>query len=216
MGRPPTTEVRRRQIVEALLRVMAERGYERASVAEIAREAGLAPGLVHYHFATKQEILLSLVDALAEGAGQRIDERLAGAGAEPLSRVDAFIDALLERGSRADPAAVACWVAVGAEAIEQPEVREAFGRAVLGLRDRLAPLLGAAAPHLARRERAGAAAAVLAAVQGYFLLSSAVPGAVPAGSAAPAARAMARALLAAPAPGARPAPRRGSTRKQKP
>ena len=47
MARPSNTEERRQQIVQGLLRVMAERGYERASIAEIARAAGLTPGLVH-------------------------------------------------------------------------------------------------------------------------------------------------------------------------
>ena len=56
MARPSNTEERRQQIVEGLLRVMAERGYERASIAEIAKAAGLSPGLVHYHFTEKQEL----------------------------------------------------------------------------------------------------------------------------------------------------------------
>ena len=40
---------------------MADRGYERASVTAIAKAAGLTPGLVHYHFHNKKEILLALV-----------------------------------------------------------------------------------------------------------------------------------------------------------
>jgi TetR/AcrR family transcriptional repressor of bet genes len=65
MARPSNTEERRQQIVEGLLRVMAKRGYERASIAEIAKEAGLSSGLVHYHFKDKQEILLTAVEQLA-------------------------------------------------------------------------------------------------------------------------------------------------------
>lgn len=53
MPRPSNTAERQEQIVLGLLEVMAERGYEKASVASIARAAELSPGLVHYHFQTK-------------------------------------------------------------------------------------------------------------------------------------------------------------------
>ena len=33
----------------------------------IAREASLAPGLVHYHFTNKQEILVALVEQIPGG-----------------------------------------------------------------------------------------------------------------------------------------------------
>lgn len=58
MARPTNTDARRAEIVEAMLRVMARRGYARASIAAIAEEAGLTAGLVHYHFRNKQAILL--------------------------------------------------------------------------------------------------------------------------------------------------------------
>ena len=58
MPRPSNTDARREQIVLGLQRVMAERGYEKATVSAIAQAAGLTPGLVHYHFKNKQEMLL--------------------------------------------------------------------------------------------------------------------------------------------------------------
>src|ERR1051325_1811277 len=61
MPRPSNTALRQDQIKDALLSVMAERGFDAATVAHIAQAAGLAPGLVHYHFASKQQILLALV-----------------------------------------------------------------------------------------------------------------------------------------------------------
>ena len=93
MGRPSNTEERRQQIVAGLLRVMSERGYERASVAEIARAASLSPGLVHYHFKDKQEILLTAVEQLAARVRTRVSTRLQRAkGAR--AQVDAFVAAL--------------------------------------------------------------------------------------------------------------------------
>ena len=71
MGRKPNTELRRQQIVAALLQEMAEAGYERASTKSIAARAGLAPGLLHYHFSSKEEILLELLEGLLADARAR-------------------------------------------------------------------------------------------------------------------------------------------------
>src|SRR5688572_16936359 len=96
MGRPSNTEERRQQIVAGLLRVMSERGYERASVAEIARAASLSPGLVHYHFKDKQEILLTLVEQLTARVRERVAARLAQVrGEDARARVEAFLDSFL-------------------------------------------------------------------------------------------------------------------------
>ncbi|MDC0709412.1 TetR family transcriptional regulator C-terminal domain-containing protein [Stigmatella sp. ncwal1] len=193
MGRPSNTDERRQQIVAGLLRVMSERGYERASVAEIAKAAGLSPGLVHYHFHDKQEILLSLVEQLARGVRERVAAGLARVeGDNPRARVDAFLDAYLATGEDANPAAVASWVTISAEAIRQPEVRAIYESVVRADLQHLEDLVDA----LTGRRRAQAiAAGLFAAIQGYFVLAASVPGVVPPGSAASTVRRMASGLL---------------------
>jgi len=44
---------KRENIIQAAYRVLAERGYDAASTKEIAREAGVAQGLIGYYFASK-------------------------------------------------------------------------------------------------------------------------------------------------------------------
>jgi TetR/AcrR family transcriptional repressor of bet genes len=183
-----------------MLEVVAERGFDGASVAEVARRAGLAPGLVHYYFADKVAIACALVEHLGELGAER--EAAWVARAPEGGRAGAAVDAYLARGPEAAPAVVACWVALGAEAVRRPEVRSAYGRVLGEAASRLGALLcldGVTAPAGARH----AAAAVVAAIQGYFQLSVAVPALVPAGSAAGAVRAMLEGLRAAGA-----APRR--------
>jgi AcrR family transcriptional regulator len=51
----------RQKIVTAAFSVLAERGSHDASIKEIAKAAGIAPGLVHYYFASKGELLLEIV-----------------------------------------------------------------------------------------------------------------------------------------------------------
>src|SRR5690348_6252199 len=108
MARTPNTLQRRRQIALALQQVMAAKGYDGASIHDIASAAQLTPGLVHYHFENKQAILLALLDHLAEQQGQRIDAQVDGKNG--LEAVDAFIDAHLALGRSADPEALACWI----------------------------------------------------------------------------------------------------------
>ncbi|ADO73817.1 Transcriptional regulator, TetR family [Stigmatella aurantiaca DW4/3-1] len=172
---------------------MSERGYERASVAEIAKAAGLSPGLVHYHFHDKQEILLTLVEQLAQGVRERVAAGLARVEKDhPRARVDAFLDAYLATGEDANPTAVASWVTISAEAIRQPEVRAIYERVVRTDLQHLEDLVDV----LTGRQRAKAiAAGLFAAIQGYFVLAASVPGVVPPGSAASTVRRMASGLL---------------------
>lgn len=185
--------------MSALLRSMARRGYERSSVADIAGEAGLSPGLLHYHFSAKQEILLELVGRIGRLLEDRFRRRTARAGSRPRPRLFAYIDAHVGLGPDADANALACWVAVGAEALRQPEVREVYSRAVAADLDRLRGLLR----EVLRDERrstehlAAMASAIRAAIEGAYQLGCAAPGSIPRGSAAPMIRWMAEGLIAA-------------------
>lgn len=122
MGRRPNTDQRRRQIIAALLAELAAVGYARASVRSIAARAGLAPGLVHYHFDSKEAILVALVEGLVEEAERRA--QAAFAAATPAERLAAFVDARVGLGTGADPEAVSAWVMILGEASALPPVRE--------------------------------------------------------------------------------------------
>ncbi|MCB9753928.1 MAG: TetR/AcrR family transcriptional regulator [Myxococcales bacterium] len=192
MPRPRNTEARREQIIDGLLAVMGERGYERATVAAIARAAALSPGLIHYHFTSKRAILLALVEQLVARFEARRDALLRRAGNDPKDRIDAFVSAYLARGAGEDPAVVAAWVVVGAEATRQPEVRAIYRRAIAARLDALTDLLRA---RLRQRGRSGRgakrlAAGVIAAIEGAYQLAAAAPELLPAGYAAPAVRQM--------------------------
>lgn len=171
MPRPSNTQERRQQIVDALLPVMAERGYEGASIQAIARRAGLAPGLIHYHFESKQQILLEAVRQLTALFERRF-QALAAAASTPRERLRAFIDARLARGAGASQTAVAAWVIVGAEAVRQPEVKAAFQEVMRAQRALLERLLrDQAGEGLGAREAQHLCAIVLAAIEGAFQLS---------------------------------------------
>lgn len=52
---------RRAQILRGAARVFLERGYDRASMDEIAREAGLTKPGLYYHFSSKTELLFAVM-----------------------------------------------------------------------------------------------------------------------------------------------------------
>lgn len=197
MGRPSNTETRRREIVEGLRKVMAREGYDGATIAGVAREAGLTSGLVHYHFSNKLEILLALITQLATDQDTALSAALASAEGDPVRELAAFIDLHLATGKSSDPAALASWVTISAEAIRSTEVREAYQAA---LHDRAALLealirRGVSAGKFHTRSPKEASSAILATIQGYFVLAATARDLIPRGSAARATRLMIQGLL---------------------
>src|SRR5262249_4898140 len=54
-------EARRRQIVAATIETLAEVGFNKTSLAEIARRAGISKGVISYHFAGKRDLIEQVV-----------------------------------------------------------------------------------------------------------------------------------------------------------
>ena len=173
MGRPSNTEQRKQEIVNALLRVMAERGYEKASIQAIAQEAGLAPGLIHYHFKTKQEILLGLVNWIANSASERL-KRMESESNESWDKLSTFINARLATGETELPEVVSAWVVIAGESIRQPEIKEIYQ----GLIDQQLNLLKTLIAEVWKGKSAKSnevihlSAIVIAAMEGAFQLSA--------------------------------------------
>lgn len=66
---------RRDQIVRAAIETIAEVGYAKASIKEIARRVGISGGLISYHFAGKDELLQQVVADIRASLDQSIIER---------------------------------------------------------------------------------------------------------------------------------------------
>ena len=90
---------RRTRIVKAARKLLAEEGYDRVTMKRVAKEAGVAQGLIHYYFSGKDEILLEvLMEASREYT--RESERLASSLPEGESLAEAALAATRERVSR--------------------------------------------------------------------------------------------------------------------
>jgi len=77
-----------RRILDTAARCVATRGAAAVSLADVAAEAGVSKGLIHYHFRDKETLLVRLVDELAEGVVAR--ERTALEGHSPATTIDAL------------------------------------------------------------------------------------------------------------------------------
>ena len=192
MARPTNREERRADIVAGLMKTLPRYGYERSTTARIAEAAGLSTGLIHHHFANKQAILLALADTLDALVRARMQD-----GSTPRKALHAFIDAHLALGEGASEEAVGCWVALGAEAVFQPEVGEVYRAMIESRRDELLRRLRDVCRDEGRSTRGldVVAGSLLALVEGFFQLAAASPGVIPRGSAAANARAIADKLL---------------------
>jgi AcrR family transcriptional regulator len=57
-------EARRTQIIEAAINVLAEYGYVNTSFARIAKQAGISPSLISYHFTNKEELTAEVYQSI--------------------------------------------------------------------------------------------------------------------------------------------------------
>jgi TetR/AcrR family transcriptional repressor of bet genes len=205
MTRRPNTAERRAEIVTGLLAVMAERGYDGASIGDIAASARLAPGLVHYHFSNKLEIL---VEATREVAAdhERLLDRALGVTTSATAALDAIVDVHLGLGAHADPDRLACWIQIAGEAIRHPQIAAAYRAVIAGLANRIARVIenGIAVGELACDDPRAAGAALTAAIQGYFVMAATARDTIPRGSAAASARLMLQGLVRFVGPRAKP------------
>jgi len=95
MGRKSNAPKRREQIVWALYDCLAEKGHEKVTVKEIAAQAKLPPGVIHYYFKSKDEIVSTLAEAILEKYSKIVDLRLAEAKSIE-QRIDIIIEFLVD------------------------------------------------------------------------------------------------------------------------
>ncbi len=60
---PKVIEDRREQIIDAAMRVFAEKGFTRATNRDVAKEAGITTGLIYYYFENKEAVLKAVLEA---------------------------------------------------------------------------------------------------------------------------------------------------------
>jgi AcrR family transcriptional regulator len=73
-------EERKKQILQAATRVFAAKGFEGATISDIADEAGVAEGSIYNYFKNKNDLLISLPRQMIEPTIENINIRMSIAG----------------------------------------------------------------------------------------------------------------------------------------
>ena len=83
--------LRRTQLTAAAYRVVSRKGYYNFTIKDIAREAGLSTGLVHYYFKDKQELLFTLLKEMNNNLRVYLNRALAKSD-DPREKLSIFLD----------------------------------------------------------------------------------------------------------------------------
>jgi len=97
LGRKSKAYERREQIVWALYECLSEKGHEKITIKEIAQQAGLPHGVIHYYFKSKDEIVSALVEALQVKYETILSERLRSVSSGRQDLLEIAVDYLTEK-----------------------------------------------------------------------------------------------------------------------
>jgi AcrR family transcriptional regulator len=88
-------EEKRQAIIDAAIKAFAKKGYQYATIEEIAKEAGVAKGLVHVYFENKLDLLLSVILLFAQTVNQINQEKLSRLQ-DPVAKLHALFSTFQE------------------------------------------------------------------------------------------------------------------------
>ncbi len=88
-------EKKRKAIIEAAIETFAKKGFHRAKISEIAKQARVADGTVYLYFKNKDELLMKAFEHLFEDKLKSITTRV-NQEDSPAARLDKFFDLHIE------------------------------------------------------------------------------------------------------------------------
>jgi AcrR family transcriptional regulator len=137
---------RRGRILDGAMRVFAERGYEGASMAEIARAGGVTAAVIYDHFASKQELHGALLEEQTDALLAHVGSAVGSAGPESEQRMRVGVDAFFEF-VQANPFA---WRLIFRDPSADPEIAAVHTRIHQRATEGIAVFLDVSAPEALR------------------------------------------------------------------
>ncbi len=122
MPRPSVEAERKAQILASTCKVIASEGFRHLRVSDVAKDAGVSGGTVHYYFETKRE----LTDAAFEHCFEQSLKRrrwILESDESPLSRLRMVVESYLPEGAETVEA-WKVWAELWVEAIRNTELQE--------------------------------------------------------------------------------------------
>jgi AcrR family transcriptional regulator len=89
-------ERRRQQIIVAAKRVFSQKGFNKATMEDIARESELSPGTLYLYFKNKEELYASLSLRILYFQNIRVEQVVAEENRDPESKVKHLVEAMFD------------------------------------------------------------------------------------------------------------------------
>lgn len=121
ISRADQADHRRAELLAATRRVVLERGLANTRVSDVARAVKVSGGLIHYHFATKDELITAMLRATLDIEKAGLAE-LTEPSAPAVERLDRVLRSYIPE-SRSDQSWL-LWLDVWNVALREPTVRE--------------------------------------------------------------------------------------------
>jgi len=146
-SKPPQRQ-RGRERVAALLRaaaaVFAERGYDAATMTEVAARAGASIGSLYQFFPTKELLAAAVLQAYLDGVYRQLEDLAVRADAMPVGLLSDTLFGLLGAARAAYPAFAALVEGLGPPPAMTADIRREMRRQLAAILQRRAPALPAA------------------------------------------------------------------------
>lgn len=117
--RKASKDVRRQQLIDATLSVLAQKGYASLTIADVARAAGLSVGIISFHFEGKEKLLAACLQFLADEYYNNWKTCLARAGTSAAQKLEAVVLADFS-DEIYTPQKLAAWIAFWGETQGRP------------------------------------------------------------------------------------------------
>ena len=141
---------RRRELVEATLAVIADKGLEHATVREIAVRAGVTPGLIRHYFTGKDELVIAAYSHHVDTMRLASERAIGSAGGDPVARLATFVAANLSPPIL-DPVNLSLWAAFITLIRTEPAMDAVHAESYQGYRREAERLVGTAFKSLGRQ-----------------------------------------------------------------
>ncbi len=162
-------EQRRREIVEAAIRCLAKGGVNAFTVSEICAEARISHGLINHYFPSKEDLLVTTYDTVAEMLVEATRVAVGKTQRLPEDKLIAIVESSFA-GEIFNEANLAVWLALWGQVRTHEGLRRKHNELYEGYRQAIARIIDQIAAKRGRRvEGAPLALALTALIDGLWL-----------------------------------------------
>jgi TetR/AcrR family transcriptional repressor of bet genes len=120
MARDAIKEIRREQLIEATIDVIARKGFSELTLAEVAETAKLSTGIVNFYFKSKDALLNATLQSMVDEYRKRWRASVDAAAPSPAAKITAMLEGDFQR-LVASRKAVTVWYAFWGETRWRPD-----------------------------------------------------------------------------------------------